>query len=140
MIKIFGKKKNKNVSKNVPNGTILHTRDEYIFGSQSYRKPGYKNKGNYRKVGVVDSNKNDDLAVVKLTTKGKLLPGEKSTYKPFIETLDDNGNPIRIGPKFISRGAKLSKEAVTVIKKDSFKDSKIRKVNRGKVRVMKGRK
>ena len=134
------KKKNKNISKIVPNGTILHTRDEYIFGSKSYRKPGYANKGNYRKVGVIDSNKNDDLAVVKLTTKGKTLPGEKSTYKPFVETLDDNGNPIRIGPKFISRGAKLSKKSVSVIKKDSFKDSKTRKINRRKVRDMKGRK
>jgi len=136
----MGNKKNRNVSKNIPNGTILHTRDDYIYGSQNYRKPGYANKGNYRKVSVVDSNKNDDLAVVKLTTKGKTIPGEKSTYKPFVETLDDNGNPIRIGPKFISRGAKLSKSAVSIIKKDSFNNSNTRKVNRRKVRDMKGRK
>lgn len=136
----MGKKKNRNVSKNIPNGTILHTRDEYIYGSKNYRKPGYGGKGNYRKVAVVDSNKSDDLAVVKLTTKGKSIPGEKSTYKPFVETLDDNGKPIRIGSKFISRGARLSTSAVSAIKKDSFKDSKMRKVNRRKVRNMKGRK
>ena len=136
----MGKKENKNVSKKIPNGTIIHTRDEYFFGSKNYRKPGYKNKGNYRKVSVVDSNRNDDLAVVKLTTRGKSLPGEKSTYKPFVETLDDDGKPIRIGSKFISRGARISAQAVSVIKKDSFKDSKTRKVNRRKVRNMKGRK
>ena len=133
-------KRKRNVSKKVPNGTVLHTRDEYIFGSQNYKKPGYQNKGNYRKVAVVDSNRYDDLAVVKLTTKGKTLPGEKSTYKPFVETLDDNGKSIRIGSKFISRGAKLSKQAITIIKKDSFRDSKTRKSNRRKVRDMKGRK
>ena len=136
----MGKKKNRNISKNIPNGTILHTRDEYIFGSKNYRKPGYAGKGNYRKVAVVDSNRHDDLAVVKLTTKGKYLPGEKSTYKPFVETMDDNGKPIRVGSKFISRGAKLSSKAVTVIKKDSFKGAKTRKSNRRKVRAMKGRK
>ena len=136
----MGNKKNRNVSKNIPNGTILHTRDEYIYGSQNYRKPGYQNKGNYRKVAVVDSNRHDDLAVVKMTTKGKTLPGEKSTYKPFVETLDDKGKPIRIGSKFISRGAKLSKKAISIIKRDSFKDSKTRKRNRRKVRDMKGRK
>ena len=132
--------KKKNVSQKVRNGTVLHTRDEYIYGSASYRKPGYVNKGNYRKVAVVDSNKFDDLAVVKLTTKGKTLPEEKSTYKPFVETLDNEGNPIRVGSKFISRGAKVSSHAVSVIKKDSFKDSKTRKINRRKVRKMKGRK
>ena len=136
----MAKKKNRNVSKNIPNGTVLHTRDEYINGSQNYRKPGYQNKGNYRKVAVVDSNRHDDLAVVKLTTKGKGLPGEKSTYKPFVETLDDKGKPIRISSKFISRGAKLSKQAVSIIKKDSFKDAHTRKSNRRKVRDMKGRK
>ena len=136
----MGNKKNRNISQNIQNGTILHTRDEYIYGSENYRKPGYANKGNYRKVGVVDSNKNNHLAVVKLTTKGKQLPGEKTTYKPFVETLDDEGKPIKIGPKFISRGAKLSKQAVSTIKKDSFKDSKTSKTNRRKVRVMKGRK
>ena len=136
----MGKKKNRNVSQTISNGTILHTRDEYLFGAKDYRKPGYEKKGNYRKVGVVDSNKNDDLAVIKLTTKGKSLPGEKSTYKPFVETLDDDGKPIRIGSKFISRGAKLSKEAVSIMKKDSFKDSNTRRTNRRKMRDMKGRK
>ena len=134
------KKKNRNISSSIPNGTILHTRDEYFWGSQNYIKPGYQNKGNYRKVAVVDSNRYDDLAVVKLTTKGKKLPQEKSTYKPFVETLDNKGKPIRISSKFISRGAKLSAQAVAVIKKDSFKDSKTRKSNRRRVRDMKGRK
>ena len=74
--------KKRNVSKTISNGTILHTRDEYFYLSSGYRKPGYANKGNYRKVVVVDSNKNDDLAVVKLSTKGTQVPGSISKYKP----------------------------------------------------------
>ena len=64
----------------------------------------------------VDSNKNNDLAVVKLTTsaKGKSIPGEKkSKYRPFVETIDEAGNPIKVSKKFIENPARndLSKEA-----------------------------
>ena len=52
--------KHKNISKTIKNGTVLQTRDEYIFGSKGYIKPGYQNKGNYRKVAFVDSNRKND--------------------------------------------------------------------------------
>ena len=110
--------KKKNVSQKVRNGTILQTRDDYIFGSKGYIKPGYKKKGNYRKVAVIDSNKRDDLAIVKLfSSSGQPLKGTTSRYKPFVEILDNKGKRIRIGAKFLDKGQRLSKENVAIIKK-----------------------
>jgi len=97
------KKSDKNVSKRIPNGRTLQTRDEYFEGAQNYRKEGYEKKGLYRTVVVVDSNRKDDLAVITLTTsnKGVEVPGrKKSKYRPFVETRDDEGNPIKTGKKF----------------------------------------
>lgn len=135
------KRKTETYLKKVPNGTILQTRDEYIFGSQNYKKPGYESKGNYRKVAVIDSNKRDDLAIVKLYSKsGQPLKNTPSRYKPFVEIMDDTGKRIRIGAKFIDKGQRLSKENVTTIKKDCFTNPSVKYKNRKKVRVIKGRK
>ena len=124
----MGKKKNR--SKTVKNGTILQTRDEYLHGQK-----------NYRKVTVVDSNRNDELAVVKLYSKsGAELPSGKSNYKPFVETLDDDNRRIKIGKKFIPNGKRLSKQDVAVIKKDCFTNPKYRHKNKKKVRRIKSRK
>lgn len=136
--------KNKNVSQRYPNGRTLQTRDEYFYGAEDYKKPGYEEKGLYRKAVIVDSNRNHDLAIVKLTTskKGKSIPGqEKSKYRPFVETLDEKGAPIKIGKKFKENPPQkdLSPQAVAKIKKDVFKDSNNALKNREKVRKMKGR-
>ena len=134
----------KNVSKEIPNGRTLQTRDEYFEGDGDYRKPGYENKGLYRGAVVVDSNRNNDLAVIVLTKseKGEDVPGRKnSKYRPFIETKDDKGQPIRIGEKFKENkpSKDLSPEAVKTIKKLTFKDAGNAQENRDKVREMKGR-
>ncbi len=56
---------------------------------------------------VVDKNKDNELAVVKLTTKGRFrlldYDNGKSRYNSQIETLDDEGKSIRVrvGKKFI---------------------------------------
>ena len=138
------KKRRKNVSPVIPNGRTLQTRDEYFEGNADYRKAGYENKGNYRKAVVVDSNRDGDLAVVKLTTSvnGRNIPGQKkSKYRPFVETKDEDGNSIRIGRKFIENSLKndLSKKAVSEIKKMAFRKSSKALENRKKVREMKGR-
>lgn len=138
------KRKNKNVSKRVPNGRTVQTRDEFFFGHKNYRKPGYEHKGPYRKAVVVDSNKRDELAVVKLTTspKGRSIVGEKkSKYKPFIETLDDDGKPIKLGKKFQENPSRkdLSKRAVDAIKRDSVTDPVTGKKNRARLRKLKNR-
>lgn len=131
----------KNVSQSVMNGTILQTRDEYLHKEGDYRKPGYEKRGNYRKVAVVDSNRHDELAIVKLYSKsGKELPSKKSRYKPFVETLDKDNKRIKIGGKFIPNGQKLTQEDVTAIKIDSFSSPKVRHKNKKKVRRIKGRK
>ena len=137
--------KTKNVSSTIPNGRTLQTRDEYFEGQKRYRKPGYKGKGNYRKVVVVDSNREDDLAVVKLTKsgKGKDVPGiKKSKYRPFVETKDDTGKPIRIGSKFVENSPKkdLSFEAVLKIRDDVFQKSENAPENRKKLQELKNNK
>ena len=138
-------KQTKNVSKKIPNGRTLQTRDEFFEEAGDYRKEGYETKGYYRKVAVVDSNKNNELAVIKLTTsrKGKKVPGEKkSKYRPFVETKDDEGNAIKIGKKFIENKGKndLSPHAIAEMKKHSFNESRYALKNRKKVREMKGQK
>ena len=114
----------KNISKKGPNGTVVRTRDEYFEGSSNYRKPGYENKGLYRAAVVVDSNSDDELALVKLLGgKGTILlhyEKGKSGYKAFVETLDDGGDPIKLGKKFARTAKKHSVSGgdVTRIKKD----------------------
>ena len=133
--------KRKNISQTIFNGTILQTRDEYLFEQGNYRKPGYEKKGNYRKVVVVDSNRYNELAVVKLYSKsGKTLPSKKSRYKPFVETLDNNSETIKVSGKFIPNGQFLNNQDVIEIKKDSFTTKNVRYKNKKKVRKIKGRK
>ncbi len=140
--------KRKNVSQTIPNGRTLQTRDEYIGEeNKKYRKPGYGKKGNYRKVVVVDSNRNDEIAVVKLTTSDRAIPikgykNGKSKFKPFVETKDSDGQPIKIGRKFKenSQSADVPNEEITKIKKRCFKESKNSEQNREIVHKMKGRK
>lgn len=140
--------KRKNVSQRIPNGRILQTRDEYLGEeNKNYRKPGYEGKGLYRAVVVVDSNRSDEVVVVKLTTSGKGIVIEtykngKSKYKPFVEVCDENGNPIKPGKHFVPKPKKndLPVSEVNKIKKTAFKTAKTAKTNRQKVRVLKGRK
>ena len=137
------KSQRKNISQKIPNGRTLQTRDEFFEGQEKYRKPGYENKGLYRKVVVVDSNRADELAVVKLTTskQGTALPDYqqgKSKYRPFVATKDDENKPIKVGKKFLPNKQQkdVSQKDVNQIKKDSIK----RKDNRNKLRELKGRK
>jgi hypothetical protein len=133
-------RKNKNISKNIHNGTIVQTRDEYFSEQGNYRKKGYENKGNYRKAVVVDSNRNDELAVVKLYShSGKELKKTVSRYKPFVETKDNINMPIKVGHKFIKTNKRLSKENLTTIKKDCYSSRNVSYVNRKKTRKLKGR-
>lgn len=140
--------KRKNVSQNVPNGRTLQTRDEYLGEeNKNYKKPGYENKGLYRKITVVDSNRNDELVVIKLTTSDKGIQIEgyktgKSKFRPYIIVEDDSGNPIKIKPgKFKENppGADVPKNEINKMKKEAFKMCKQRGENTQKVRELKGR-
>ena len=141
--------KRKNVSQTIPNRRTLQTRDEYFYGQGDYRKPGYEGKGLYRKAVIVDSNRKNELVVVKLTTskQGKNLPNYKdgnSSFRPFVETMDEKGNPIKFGSKFKENtpSADMAKKDVNKIKKDLFVNSsnRTKKENKKEVRKVKGRK
>ena len=134
------KHKNKNVSKTVPTGTILQTRDEYFQGSGNYRKPGYQNKGLYRKAVVIDSNRFDELAVVKGTTKGiDLKVKEFATYKPFIETKDNKGKPIKINKKFKQTNILLPNNKVQEIMTNCLNNRKTKYQNKQKLKALKSK-
>ena len=124
----------------------MQTRDEYFYGQGKFRKPGYENKANYRKVVVVDSNREDELAVVKLTTsdKGILLPNYKkgkSKYRPYILTKDEKGQPIKPGRKFVDNPSSedVSSTDVNIIKKDCISNKITGHENRNRLKKLKKR-
>lgn len=133
-------KRRKNISKKVQNGTILQTRDEYFEGAGNYRKAGYQNKGLYRKATVIDSNRRDELVIIKGTTKGKPLNSTIFlSYKPFVITKDDTGKPIKIGKKFVPTKHVLPANIITQIKIDCYNNPRSKNFNKSKTREMKGR-
>lgn len=143
------KRKNKNRSHKIGDGRTMQTRDNYLEGGKNYSKAGYENKGLYRLIIVLSSNKRDELIVTKGTTKGKYrLTNYKNgmtTYNPYIYTKDDEGNPIKVNFKF-----KLNKKSNSVSKKDvntmnynCYKNNqtskRLRKENKSKARKAKNR-
>ncbi len=126
-------------------GRTVQTRDEYFEGQGDYRKPGYEKKGNYRKAVVVAQH-GKDLALVK-TTKGSprgipLRDEKVSKYRPYVQTKDDEGNPIRYNRKFIpnSEEKSMTMRDIVQIAIDCFTgDTPRAQNNRNKVRKMKGR-
>ncbi len=119
-----------NESRKIPKGRTVQTRDEYIEGG--YPKPGYEDKGNYRRGVVIDSNELDELALVILISSKKGKPvseGSKARYKPYIETRDNEGLPIKTGKKFIENPPKkdISQASVKAIRKDCNKYESNRK-------------
>ena len=140
-IKSIKPKKRKNVSQKYRNGLILQTRDEYFEGKGNFRKQGYENKGNYRKAVVVDSNRDNELAVVKLTTKRGIKLDEKSRYRPFIETRDNEDKAIKVSNKFIPTKKTIEKSKVNEIKINSLKHTgkDVESINGNKLRQLKSR-
>lgn len=146
--------KNKNISEKIPNGRIIRTRDKDLQGGNGFEKEG--SKGLYRGVVVVDSNSDDELAVVKLTTSSKGIPlpeyrNGKSKYRKYILTLDKDNNPIKITPaenkgtnkpRFEEDKPKndMSKRLVNKIKRDCIEDKNAGKENRKRLHTMKKRK
>lgn len=135
----------KNISIKIPNGRTFQTKDNYFYGAENYRKPNVK--GYYRRVVVVDSNRNNELAVVKLTTSNKGIPIKtyrqgKSKIKPFVETRDFRNKPIKRNKYFLENKSSydFNKNEISQIKRILFKTSKNSKSNRMRVRKLKGRK
>lgn len=102
------KKPEANVSSRYPNGRTLKTQDKYLPEGKGGKSENPKAS---RRVVVIDSNKKDELAVVKLTTSKQPntspLPsykqgnGKQTRFKHFVETQDNEGKPIKVdGEKF----------------------------------------
>ena len=96
---------------------------------------------------VVDSNRNDELGIVKYTTSerhGKEFVNDKGFvgHGDKIYTLDNDGNPIKIdGKKFVRGKAKrdITVKTANEIKKNNLKESRYKSGNRANLRNLKGR-
>lgn len=142
------KRKNKNISHKVENGTTLQTRDEFI--ENGYPKENYENKGYYRKVIVIDSNSKNELAIIRADTKGKNEIKDENVkgakYKAYVYTKDNTGKPIKVNNKFYrnKKRRSASKRTVNEIKKvlliDKRTSIQLRKNNKDKLRDLKNRK
>lgn len=138
-----------NVSKRYPNGRTIRTADKYL----PLDKRGKSNDPKaQRRVVIVDSNRYDELAVVRLTTrkqpnttelKGRKQGNGKTTYfKHFVEITDNENNPIKIdGKKFIENpwAYDLSKQQITAIKNKVYKHSTQATENKKNIADLKAR-
>ena len=142
--------KRKNVSQSIRNGTAILTRDEFFEDHNNYIKEGYKDKPNifYREATVVDSNRNDELAIIKQQSSGKFSVKKNnnkvSKYNTYIKITDNEGNPIKIGEKFkrANPNYDVSEQRANQMKRKSLRSSnkKVAKENRIVLKKLKGRK
>lgn len=142
-------KNNKNISRKIPNGTVILTRDEFFEDNNNYIKDKYKqNRKYYREATVIDSNRRNELAIIKHQSSGlfsvKNNVGQLRKYNTYIKIKDNNGNPIKLGIKFI-RGPKkydVKEKYANDMKKRSLlsKNKKIANQNIKVLRELKERK
>ena len=139
-----GKKKQKTLT---PIGRTLKTKDEFL----PQKKSKVKELKNKRWVAVIETNKKNELAVVRLTDENQknttLLPdykkgNQKPTYfKHFVETKDNEGKPIKVSKtgKFQENPAKydLSQDEVGKIRSKVFTRCKQAETNKEKVESLK---
>ncbi len=143
------KKSDKNVSKRYPNGRTIKTQDKYLPTDKKGKSTKPKTK---RRVVVVDSNRYDELAVVRLTTQNQPNTTELRTYKKgngkttyfkhFVEIMDDEGIPIKIdGKKFIENpwAWDLSADEVKTIQNTVYHRVLQSKSNNDKIKSLKSR-
>lgn len=139
----------KNVSRKIPNGTVVFTRDEFFEDHNGYIKEKYRNSTKlYRETTVIDSNRNNELALIKHQSNGVYYvvnnKGQKEFYNPYIKTKDDKGNPIKLGEKFQRGPSKynVSPKSANKMKIRSIKNKndKTRKTNQMALKSLKGRK
>ncbi len=142
----FGKD---NISKRYPNGRTLQTQDGFL---PIDKKGKSDNKKENPRVVVIDSNRNDELAVVRFTTQdnknSSKLPGKSkgnktsSYFKHFVEVEDNEGKPIKAdGYKFKenSWAYDLKKWQVEKIQNIVLHKVKQSKDNLEKIKKLKGR-
>ena len=133
-------RRNKNISKTIPNGTFVLTNDKFFYGTDG-------NSEKSRMATVIDSNKKNELAIVKYTTSKK--HGRKFAnsqgFKRHADTVyikDDTGKPIKLDDvKFKSNPKRnITSKQANEIKRRSVKESRYKKKNRKLLKVLKERK
>lgn len=137
------KKDKKNISKNIKNGTFVITRDDLLRGADG-------NSTKIRMGTVVDSNRQDHVAIVKYTTSkrnGTHFENDKGFdgFGNEIYSEDVQGNPLIIDSvnQVIKRGNSkrdISSAIANEIKRQNLKTSKYRNRNRNALKKLKGRK
>ena len=142
--------KNKNVSKKVKNGTLVLTRDEFLIDNNNYKKTKHNSDNKlYRSTYVVDSNRDDELALIKIHSGGKksILNKAKNIekYNAYVKTKDNEGRPIKLGKKFKRGNPKydVTEQSANAMKKEAVvnhKNKQDRTNNIKKLRTLKGRK
>lgn len=124
----------KNKSQKYPNGTIVQTRDEFLQRRGSSRRTPYSDANHpnprdyYRTTVVVDSNRKNELALVKKTTHSGRSP--KGTYSERIEVRNFKNKPIKIGSYFKVSRKRLSKKETSDLRKRVFKTGSFATMNR----------
>ena len=131
----------------IPVGRTLKTKDEFL----PQKKSKVKKLKDRRWVAVIETHTKNELAVVRLTDENQknstLLPdykkgNKKPTYfKHFVETQDNEGNPIKASKKgkFQENPAQydLSEKEVGKIRLKIFARCKQAKTNKEKVEELK---
>ena len=134
--------------KNLQNAKIFrsllrHTHDDKFYGADG--------KSTKSRMGVVvDSNRQNELAVTKYTTSernGRRFKNDKGfvAHGNVIYTLDRNGNPIVLSEngdfkKHRNDSRDITPAQANQIKKSNIKESKYRERNKKVLRKLKGRK
>ena len=133
----------KNVSQSIPNGTLIHTHDDKFYGADG--------KSTKKRMGVVvDSNRQNELAITKYTTSeknGRRFKNDKGfvAHGNVIYTLDHNGKPIVLSEdgdfkKHRNNNRDITPKQANQIKKSNLKESKYRERNKKVLSKLKGRK
>lgn len=118
--------KEENKSKRYPDGRTLQTRDKFLPLDKRGKSTSPKDE---RRVVIIDSNRRDELAVVRLTRQKQInttsLPtykkgnGKDSFFKHFVEIEDNERNPIKVdGIKFKENNPSqdLSRKELEIVK------------------------
>ena len=128
--------KGRTASGKVPQGRTLSTYDRYLPGG---KKTGSKKE---RPVVVIETNAENDLAVVPLSTRDgsnrthlRNYQQGQSYFKHYVEIQDDEGKPIRVNQKFRENSPKMdvSNKDVGFIKDVIFNHSRPMQANRKKI-------
>ena len=129
----------RNVSKKVENGTFVKFNDSYLEHGKNT-----KGKNDSRLGVVIDTNRRDEIAILKRQhAKNSVQLGEDS-FNPNIKIKNKNDKPLKIDNDHVKkvRRKKISRKEANQLKKQVLKNQpkNVRKPNRTRLRILKGRK